>query len=293
MGAAQHGYRPRKTPAIAMEQRQRPQVSGEMRHGPGGGIAHGVQVGAPVVGNHTLGVAGGARCVTHGNGVPLVCRALQLGQRRMGGQQRFVFMGTKALARAGVFGIAHVDHLQRTAMFTGEQTQCFLHHPGKLGVGDQNAGFTVVQLPSQQRRIEPGVQGVEHRIDGGHSVMRFNHLGGVGQHHAHRTAPPCPQSLQGSRQPRRALPRLRPGVATGPVHYRRQITEHFGATLHKTHRRQRDVVGGVFIQVLVEDAGHVGYPIRSKYFMHVVNGPSGHAPAHGYKHCTVQPAVFG
>ena len=74
MGASLHGHRPRKAPAVAMKHGQGPQISGEVRHGPGGHIAHGVQVSAAVMRDNTFGVASGAAGVTDGNGIPLVLR---------------------------------------------------------------------------------------------------------------------------------------------------------------------------------------------------------------------------
>ena len=73
----QHGHRPGKAPAVAVEHGQGPQVAREMRHGPGGGIADGVQVSAPVVRDHPLGIARGAAGVAHGNRIPLVARAFE------------------------------------------------------------------------------------------------------------------------------------------------------------------------------------------------------------------------
>ena len=57
-----------------MKHRQGPQVSGEVRHGPSGHIAHRVQVGTAVVRDNPLGVASGAAGVADGNGIPFVLR---------------------------------------------------------------------------------------------------------------------------------------------------------------------------------------------------------------------------
>ncbi len=112
MRAAQHRHGPGETPAVAVEHRQGPQVARKVRHRPGGRIAHGVQIGAAVVGDHALRVARGARRVAHRDRVPFVARAGQHRQRRMRGQQGLVVMRPDALARAVVFGVRHVDHHQ-------------------------------------------------------------------------------------------------------------------------------------------------------------------------------------
>ena len=74
MCASLHGHRPRKAPAVAMKHGQGPQISGEVRHGPSGHIAHSVQVSAAVMRDNTFGVASGAAGVADGNGIPLVLR---------------------------------------------------------------------------------------------------------------------------------------------------------------------------------------------------------------------------
>src|SRR5690606_30320610 len=60
MHAGQRGHGPGVAPAVAVEHRQGPQVHRLLAHRPGHLVAEGVQVGAPVVVHHTLGVAGGA-----------------------------------------------------------------------------------------------------------------------------------------------------------------------------------------------------------------------------------------
>ena len=72
MRAGQHGHRPGKAPTIAMEHGQGPQISGKVRHGPSGHVAHGIEVGAAVMRDHAFGVARGTAGIAHSNGIPLV-----------------------------------------------------------------------------------------------------------------------------------------------------------------------------------------------------------------------------
>ena len=113
---AEHRHGPREAPAVAVEHRQRPQVLREMRHGPGGRVAHRVEVGAAVVRDHALRVAGGAAGVADGDGIPLVGRAFQPGQRSVRGQQRLVLVRAEAFAGAGEFAVADVDDDRLAAM---------------------------------------------------------------------------------------------------------------------------------------------------------------------------------
>ena len=163
------------------------------------------------------------------------------------GQPSFVRMDAHTLASPGVLAVAHINHQQLALKFLFENLQSFRHRGGKLKIGDQDRGFAVVHLPRQQVGIEAGVQGVEHRIQGWHSVVRLHHLGGVGEHHTDGAAALYTCARQGSRQARGALAHLRPGVAPLTVDHRGQIRKDFGTALHKTDRRQRHKVGRGFV----------------------------------------------
>ena len=69
-----------------------------------------------------------------------------------------------------------------------EQAQRLADRGRELAVGDDHAGFAVVHLPGQQRRVEARVERVQYRAKGRHRVVRLDHLGRVGEHHAHRVA---------------------------------------------------------------------------------------------------------
>ena len=255
--AAQHRHRPGETPAVAVEHRQGPQVFRKVRHRPGGRVAHRVQVGAAVVGDDSLGVAGGAAGVADGDGVPLVGRALQWGQRFVRGQQCLVLVFADALTGAFVFAVADVDHHRRAPVFAAQQLQRLRHHRRELAVGDQHLGLAVVHLPGQQRRVQPRVQRIEHGVQCRHGVVRLHHLGRVGQHHADRAAAHHAQCRQRGGQARAAVTGLLPGVAALAVDHCRQVGEHLGAAFDKAHRRQRSVVRRVLGQVLFVDVvGH-------------------------------------
>ena len=71
-GAVERGDGPRETPAVAMKHRQCPEVHRVRTHVPGQRIRHRVQVGAAVVSDYALGVAGGARCIAKRDRAPLV-----------------------------------------------------------------------------------------------------------------------------------------------------------------------------------------------------------------------------
>ena len=256
MGAAEHGHGPRKTPTIAMKHRQGPQVARKVRHGPCGGIAHRIQVSPPVVGDHALGVARGARCVRHRDRVPLVNRAWQLRQRWVGGQPIFVVQAAHALASASELAVTHIDHGDLATVHLVQGLQGQADGGRKLGVGDQHRCLAMVHLPGDQIGIESGVQSIEHRVECGYSVMQLDHFGGVVQHHTDRGPPPDTQTLQSRGQPGRAFAHLGPGIAALSVDDGGQIAIHLGTALNKTHRRQGHMVGVVFVQVLFVNRCH-------------------------------------
>jgi hypothetical protein len=73
-------------------------------------------------------------------------------------------------------------------VLVAQQAQRLDYCRRELAVGDQYLGFAVVHLPGQQRRIQARVQRIEHGVQGRHGVVRLDHLGRVGQHHADGTA---------------------------------------------------------------------------------------------------------
>ena len=72
MRAAHKADRPGKAPAVAVEHRQGPEVDRVRAHAPDLHVADRVQVGAAVVIDHALGVAGGAAGVVEADGLPFI-----------------------------------------------------------------------------------------------------------------------------------------------------------------------------------------------------------------------------
>ena len=82
--ASVHGI----APAVAVEHRQRPQVDRVVAHVPADDVGQRVQVGAAVVVDHALGVAGGAGGVVERDGVPLVVGQRPVEVRVAAGEER-------------------------------------------------------------------------------------------------------------------------------------------------------------------------------------------------------------
>ena len=59
--------------------------------------------------------------------------------------------------------------------FTLAWAQRVLHDGRELAVGDQDLGVGVVELEGDDRRVETGVQRMEHRARHRHAVVGFEH----------------------------------------------------------------------------------------------------------------------
>ena len=110
MRAGDHRDRPGEAPAVAVEHRQRPEIDRMLAHAAGDDVADREQVGAAVVIDHALGIAGGAGGVVERDRVPLVARHLpgEVGIAVL--DEILVFDRADALARAGIFRVVEVDH---------------------------------------------------------------------------------------------------------------------------------------------------------------------------------------
>ena len=91
MGAGQRGDRPRKAPAVAVEHRQGPEIDRMRRNRLRHLVAERVQIGAAMMVDDALGVAGRARGVVEGDRVPLVVRGFR-GEFRVAGRDEVLVL---------------------------------------------------------------------------------------------------------------------------------------------------------------------------------------------------------
>ena len=214
--------RPGEAPAVAMEHRQRPQIDRMAAHVGGDDVADREQVGAAVVVDDALGVAGRARGVVQRNGVPFVERGRALIALVALGDERLVFDRADPLARAVVFGIVVVDD-QRPNL--GE-LQRRANDAGKLAVDDQRLRLAVVEHEGDRRRVEAGVERVEHRAAHRHAVVAFEHRRRVGEHDRDRVAARDPAFAKRRGEPFRAGVEVAIVAPEASVHDRQPVREH-------------------------------------------------------------------
>ena len=244
MGADDRRQRPRKTPAVAMEHGQRPQVDRMFRHRCGQGVALRQQIGTAMMRDHTLGIARRAGCVVDGNRVPFV---LGHEPRVIGiapGNKGVIVDGLGLRRCVGEFGIIVLDEQGCDRC----QRQGLLHQRHEFPVHDDHLRHRMIQLERDDRRIQTGVDRMQNPAAHRHTVVTFQHRRNVGQHGRHSIPPSDPVR----RQCRGQLPR--PAVEIGiaapqrAVHHRGVIGKHRRRAFQKGQRRQRLVVCWVAIQ---------------------------------------------
>ncbi len=177
-GARHARQGPGITPAVAVKHGQGPQVHRMAAHVPGKDIADGVEVGAAVVVDDALGLAGGAGGVVERNRLPLVVGQAPVEFRVALAQEVLVLQLAQALA-AGTGGVVHVDDQRRFF----ETRYCLGDDGRKLAVGDQRLGLAVLQAVGDGGGIEADVERIEHRAEHGHGKARLVDGGDVRRHH--------------------------------------------------------------------------------------------------------------
>ncbi len=110
------------------------------------------------------------------------------------------------------------------------------------------------EYETDRARVEPDVERVENRADARHGVMRLDHGRDVRRHDRHRVARPDTAARQGRAQPPAAL--LEFGVAVAPLamDHGCPVWEDPRRAPQETDRRQRHVVGRIFVEAGFEDA---------------------------------------
>ena len=245
VGAGHGGDGPGEAPAVAVKHRQGPEIDGVLGHAPGHGVAAGVQVGAAVVVDDALGVAGGAGGVVEGDGVPLVGREGGGEGRVAGGEEGFVGDGADGRVGGGE-RVVDVDDEGGGVLELGEG---FAHHGGVFGVDEDGAGFGVAEDVGDRGGVEPCVEGVEDGAEHGDGEVGFDHGGGVGSHDGHGVAAGDAGGGEGGGEAAAAVVGLAPALAVGAVDCGDAVGEGFGGAAEEADWGERGVVGPGLWQV--------------------------------------------
>ena len=178
--------RPGIGPAAAMKHRQGPEIHALAREPEGDGVAERLEIGAAMAVDRTLRIAGGARGVEQAERLPLVRRArpgiVRVALREQG------LVGNRVGDAAGA-DLHDEDRPGPVGERPGGQRAV-------LGLDDQHPGAAMVQGERDRRRIEAGVQRVQHGAEHRHGEMRLDHLRHVRREDRHRVEPPDPPRSQ-------------------------------------------------------------------------------------------------
>ena len=177
-------------------------------------VAERVQVGAAVVVDDALRIAGGAGGVVQRDRVPLVGRRLPGELRVALGEERLVVDVAETLA-------ARRTASSSTSMTSGRRATSCASARSIVGENSRSVISTrasaVVEHERDRVGVEPRVERVQHRAGHRHAEVRLEHLRRVGEHHGDRVAhaDAAPDERRG--QPAAARVGLRPGVAARAV----------------------------------------------------------------------------
>ena len=219
-------------------------------HRPHQDVAGGVQVGATVVVDHPLGLAGGAGGVVERDRLPLVL-GQPVGMGRVAlGEQRLVLHLADGAPLGDELGIRHVDDQRLLLEFRHRR----LDDVGELRVDQDRLRLAVFEHVGDRLGIQADVQCVEHTTGERHAEVGLEHRRHVGQHGRHRLAGLHAPPFQRRGEPPAALPGGAPVAAGGAVDHRRVVRVDRGGALDEGQRRERHEVGGGPGQALLEDA---------------------------------------
>ena len=253
---ADGGQRPREAPPVAVEHRQRPQVDGVVREVPADDVRQRIEVRAAVVVDHSLRLPGGARGVVERDGAPLVVGVRPLERRVALAEERLVLDLPDALA-ARRRRVVDVDDERGTA------------HPGEgirddrreLAIGEQHLRFAVLQNERDGRRIEPDVDGVEHRAEHRHREARLVDGAHVRREDRHAVAEADAAARERGCEAVAARAGLGPGEAALAVDDARVVGIDGGGAFDERERSERREIGRGAVKVRLEG-------IRASFCVH-------------------------
>ena len=267
MSPGQCRDRPRKAPAVAVEHRQGPQIDRMLPQAPDQYVAERVQIGAAMVIDDPLGVAGRAGGVVQRDRIPFVCG------RQFG--EGWVATGEKGLvidvAEARAARTRRVDDVDDQWLAL-QPCQRLFDDRGEFGIGDQDLGFAVSEDEGDGFRVEADVQCVQDRTRHRHAEMGFEHFRDVRRHHRHGVATPDTRGRQSRGQPAAAVKCFAPAVPPLTMNDGETVGIDRCGAQQKADRRQRHEIGRVLVEPQFVgfgvDFGHDAPSSRSLYFCH-------------------------
>ena len=207
-------------------------------HVPGQGVAQRVQIGAAVMRDHALGVAGGSRGIGQRDGLPFVGREFPV--------EIGVAAGEEALVGGVRIGTLLVDEDHRRLGL--RQAHRLLGQCLEVARDEQNGRFRMVEDEGDGRRVKTGVDGVQHGAGHGDAEMQLEHGRNIGGDHRHRLVEADAAAADGRGQAAATLIGLFPGEAQITMNNGKIIGINPGGSFQQTDGRQRNIIGVVTVQ---------------------------------------------
>ena len=244
------GQRPREAPPIAVEHRQCPQVDGVVRKVPADDVRQRIEICAAVVIDDPLGVPGGARGVVERDCAPLVVRVRPPERRIALFEQSLVLDVADALAARGM-RVVDVDDDRRMS-HPGERVR---DHRRELPVREQHLRTTVFEDERDGCRVEPDVDGVEHRAEHRHPEARLVDGADVRREDRHAVAGADAACRERGGEAPAARVGLGPGEAALAVDDGEVVRVDGGGAFDKREGRERSEVRRCSAEVRLEWTG--------------------------------------
>ena len=239
-----------------MEHGQRPEIDWVLAHAASDDIALRKQIGTAMVVDNAFRVAGGAGCVIEGDRVPFVERSCTFKPGVAFGKKCLIVERADAFAGAAKFGIVIIDY----EGFDGYERKRGFGGCREFAVDNEDFRFAVIERERQDCRIKPRIQRVEHGTRHRHSVMAFEHCGGVGKQHRDRVATFNAALNNRIGQTAGTGVEIAIGAAQGAVNDRRAVRIDGGGALKKTERRQRLIIRRILVEIEIVDRWWHGQP---------------------------------
>ena len=216
-----HGrHRPGETPAVAVEQRQRPKINGIRPEPVLEHLAQRVQISAPMRVHHAFGSAGGSAGVIDRNHSIFVINRRRIGERGLALRQKtLVVIGGHRQVRLAI--------------------QYWTHRRPQLRVGDQHLGPAVPQNPLQLARLQADVQHHQHSPCQRHAKVRLERSHAVGRQNGHPISRHDAVPPQRRREPVNPLLEFQVCEAAFAIRRGSPVGIDIGAAREKIERRER------------------------------------------------------
>ncbi len=235
---------PRKTPAVAVEHRQRPEIDRMLAEIGRQDVADGVEIGAAVVGHHALGVARGARGIAQRDGVPFVL-GRSCGEAFVALRQRVLVFDLADPLSSSKSRIVDIDDKR---FWSRHQGQRLRYHAGKFRVDQDDFRAAMIELEGDRGGIKPDVERVEHSAGHRDRKMYLVHCRDVRQHRRDRIAVSDVSACEERGKAPATRIGLRPGEGAAFVHGAEMAGIDGGGARQEAQRRQRNKIGGCLVQ---------------------------------------------